>query len=377
MRMMRQRDAQVGSGSARTALVLAVLAVGLFGLCAAGDARAAPPNPLQIAQHEVDTSLGTLSPLRFPADDASHPGNVVEYWQWWVHLKARDGRRFSAVVAFFEFPLSSALDTAGVGLRRTDVRLTDLTSGRVYSFSKWYEDRSDPAVPNGFDLSSLGQSAVGGGGHDELRIAVGGYSLRLRTDGRRPAIPIESANGVGRVDPLEALQAYQRFRMPTRGTLSAGGRTLRASGTTWFEHGWGNWASVVAVQWDYFQLQLADGRDILAIQLRHAGGTPNFAYVGTIRSRTGAITRLHLGDFTVTPTGTWRRDATCAYPSGWVLTIRGERFIVTPTQKDQEVRSLYGNFWDGETTITGAGHGRGVAELLNYCYAPSPFAQLG
>jgi hypothetical protein len=60
-----------------------------------------------------------------------------------------------------------------------------------------------------------------------------------------------------------------------------------------------------------------------------------------------------------------------------VQAVKGQRFVVTPTPKDQEVRSLYGNFWDAETAITGASRGVGIAELLDYCYAPSPFAQLG
>ena len=56
--------------------------------------------------------------------------------------------------------------------------------------------------------------------------------------------------------------------------------------------------------------------------------------------------------------------------------VKGQRFV-TPTPKDQEVRSLSGNFWDGETAITGASRGVGIEELLDYCYAASTFAQLG
>jgi predicted secreted hydrolase len=317
-----------------------------------------------------------MPPLRFPADDSSHPGNFVEYWGWWLHLKASDGRRFGAFIQFFHFPLSPVLDGAGVGLRRTDVRLTDLSTGRVYSSSKWYAGPPDPAVSNGFALSSLGQAATGGGGNDRLHIAIGGYALDVQTDGDRPAIPIESSNGVGRADPLEMIQAYERFRMPARGSVRTATGTASVIGTAWFEHGWGNWASVAVSQWDYLELQLADGRDILAIQLRHLGGAPNFAYVGTMRSKSGAITRLHAGDFTITPTGVWRRDASCSYPSGWIVTVKGQSFVVTPTPTAQEVRSLFGNFWDGETRISGAGRGVGIAELLNYCYAPQPLEEL-
>lgn len=379
----RLRARARGDQRIRTAWRPRALAAGVaLVLAAAGGVAgsafgALPPNPLQIVTNEINGSFGTVPPLQFPKDDASHPGNFVEYWQWWFHLKTSDGRRFAAVAVFYYFPASSLLDSTGHGVRRMDVRLTDLSTGSVYSFSKWYDGTPAAAVPNGFDLSSLGQSAVGGGGNDQLHIAIGGYTVDLKTKGNRPAIPIEAANGVNRIDPLEMLQIYERWRMPTRGTISFGGKTARVTGTSWFEHGWGNGVSLVTIQWDYFQLQLADGRDILVVQVRHAGDTPNFDYVGGIRSKRGKLTRLHEGDFTITPTGTWRRDATCAYPSGWIITVKGQKFVVTPTPKDQELRSLYGNFWDGETAITGASRGVGVGELLNYCYAPSPFAQLG
>jgi predicted secreted hydrolase len=359
-------------------LFAAAAAMLLFaGVSAGGSLGALPPDPLQIVQNEIAGSLSPLPPLQFPKDDSSHPGNFVEYWQWWLHLKAGNGHRFGAVVVFYEFPATSALDGSGHGVRRTDVRLTDLATGAVHAFSKWYDGTPATAVPNGFNLSSLGQSASGGGGNDRVHISVGGYSLELTTKGNRPPIPIEAANGVNRVDPLEMLQIYERWRMPTHGSITFGGRSMPVTGTSWFEHGWGNAVSLVTIQWDYFQLQLADGRDILVAQVRHAGDTPNFDYVGGIRSKNGTLTRLHKGDFAITSTGTWRRDATCSYPSGWIVTVKGQRFVVTPTPQDQEVRSLYGNFWDGETAISGASRGVGIAELLNYCYAPSPFAQLG
>lgn len=90
----------------------------------------------------------------------------------------------------------------------------------------------------------------------------------------------------------------------------------------------------------------------------------------------GSVTRLAQGDFTIEPTGIWKRDPTCSYPSSWILTVKGEHFIVDPTPADQEVRSLYGNFWDGETAVGGSTNGRGIAELLNYCYAPQPQTQI-
>ncbi|MHB8695112.1 MAG: lipocalin family protein [Solirubrobacteraceae bacterium] len=103
---------------------------------------------------------------------------------------------------------------------------------------------------------------------------------------------------------------------------------------------------------------------------------PDLPLLGATRDKHGNVTYLHKGDFQITPTGTWPRDATCTYPSGWQLTVLGRHYTVTPVLKNQELRSVYPTFWDGETNITGGAQGQGVAELLNYCYAPQPLELL-
>jgi predicted secreted hydrolase len=344
--------------------------------CAPSATRAAlPPNPLGIVTNASKGAVGEPSPLSFPADDAAHPGNFIEWWQWWLHFKTSDGHRYGATVTFFAFPISSALTGAGLGIRRTDVRFTDLSARSPYYASKY---GTDPVanVADGFALKAAGQQANGGDGHDRLHLAVGGYTLDVRASTTKPPIPYANSAGFVRIDPLETAQVYERWRMSLSGTLLGRGRHVRVSGTAWSEHGWGNIPSVAAIEWDFFQLQLADGRDMLVARVKHIGGIPAFLYVGAIRDKHGTITYLHQGDFRIQPTGAWRRDATCTYPSGWNITIRAQRFTMTPSVRDQEIRSFYGNLWDGETDISGAGRGVGIAELLNYCYLPQPLELL-
>jgi hypothetical protein len=57
--------------------------------------------------------------------------------------------------------------------------------------------------------------------------------------------------------------------------------------------------------------------------------------------------------------------------------VLSEKLSLLLRAASAQSQCLYGNFWDGETAITGASRGVGIAELLDYCYAPSPFAQLG
>jgi predicted secreted hydrolase len=328
-----------------------------------------------IVPNVLNGAIGEPSPLSFPADDAAHPGNVLEWWQWWLHFKTSDGHRYGATVTFFAFPISSALTSAGIGIRRTDVRFTDL-SARSSDYASKYGADPVANVADGFALNAAGQRASGGDGHDRLHLAVGGFALDARAGTAQPPVPYANPAGVVRIDPLETVRAYERWRMRLHGTLDVHGRRVYISGTAWFEHGWGNVPSVAAIQWDFFQLQLAGGRDMLVAQVKHVGGTPAFLYVGAIRDKHGTITYLHQGDFQIQPTGTWRRDATCTYPSGWNITVRGQRFVMTPSVRDQEIRSFYPSLWDGETDITGAGRGLGIAELLNYCYLPQPLELL-
>jgi hypothetical protein len=51
--------------------------------------------------------------------------------------------------------------------------------------------------------------------------------------------------------------------------------------------------------------------------------------------------------------------------------LKDETFTITPTLKSQEVvNGIYGDYWDGSTTVTGLSPGRATVELLNYCFTP-------
>ena len=187
--------------------------------------------PLAIVSNEMTATFGTPAPLRFPTDDAAHDGNFVEWWQWWLHLQDSRGKRYDAVVVFYQFPFSPAEHKTGAWLRRTDLRITDVANRSVRAFSTWSYENPYPTLPNRFDLRSLGQSATGSGGNDSLKLSFEGVELNLRTVGNQPAIPISADNGLNRVDALEALQIYERWRMPASGTLKVDGRERGVTGT--------------------------------------------------------------------------------------------------------------------------------------------------
>ncbi len=346
--------------------VLAVLLAAIMLFAADRPAEATPIDNI------ASDSFGEPGAISLPADDGAHDGVFVEWWQWWLHLRAKNGDRFGATVVFFHFPLDTAPGQAGAAPRRTDVRITDASRQRVVSDSQWSAGDPVAKVPNGFDLSDLGQTARGGNGRDRLHLELEEYAADLRVRARREPVLFFNEAGFIRTDPVESARLYERQRMKATGRLTRDGRRFEVTGSSWFEHGWGNIPNVVTYNWDFFHLELDDGRDVQVARVRRAPGSPVFLWEGTIRDKRAQTRYLEEGDFELEPRGTWARDdGSCTYPSDWRIRLGDETLRLIPMAEDQEVRNpIYGHYWDGNVRIEGDVTGRGVAEHLNYCVTP-------
>jgi predicted secreted hydrolase len=173
---------------------------------------------------------------------------------------------------------------------------------------------------------------------------------------------------------------YSLTRMATTGAVTVGGRSFKiTSGLSWMDHEWGtSKLEQGAVGWDWFALQLDDGREITWAQLRRADGSASEASFGTITAADGTTTRLGAHDLSFEVTAHWSSPRSQAkYPSGWRIQIpkAGLTLQVTPRLADQElpVSIVY---WEGAVDIKGqatgasdsmrtlAGHG--YVELTGY-----------
>ncbi len=155
-----------------------------------------------------------------------------------------------------------------------------------------------------------------------------------------------------------------------------GGRTLRVTGTAWFDHQWGDFISVGGGGWDWFALNLADGTDVTLSMVRAADGSYPLVY-GTLVAADGTTRRLGPSDFTVAVTGHWTSPATGAtYPAGWSVAIpsAGITAALVPSVAQQELdtRATTGVvYWEGSQRVTATVGGRPVAgeayvELTGY-----------
>jgi predicted secreted hydrolase len=128
------------------------------------------------------------------------------------------------------------------------------------------------------------------------------------------------------------------------------------------------------VGWDWFSLQLADGRDLMLYVMRRADGTVDYAR-GTLVDGAGRPRYLEAAEWQVRATARWKSPASGAvYPAAWAVALPGEGLSldVVPELADQEnrsrlVRDLH--YWEGAVRVLGPGGapaGRGYVELVGY-----------
>lgn len=365
-------------------------------ILAAGLALAAPApagrGPVHLGPSGFRLAVAPYA-FEFPRDHASHPGYAVEWWYYTGHL-ASGARRFGYELTFFRV---ATVPPAGrqrevSAWRARDVlfahlALTDETGRRFR-----HEERvSRPAL------------GMAGADTGRYRVWIGDWSAMLAADGRThrlearavefsialdlvPTKPpaVHGEGGVSRKTAGEGNSShyYSLTRLETRGTLVVAGDTLAVTGRSWMDHEYGSGRLAdTHAGWDWFGVQLDDGRELMLYRLRLEDGSPEPLSAGTVIERDGRTRHLRLADFEISATGRWRSPGTGGeYPSGWRVNIPGEGLELTlePTLRDQELtaQAMGGiAYWEGSCRVRGRGRGgsvsgRAYVELTGYAGAP-------
>lgn len=293
--------------------------------------------------------------VALPADDAPHD-EPVEWWYWTGHVRDEQGRWYGFEQAFF-------LMHAGVyNARSVHVALTDVDAD-TFQFDVVYEGGAFPDTLDSFDLASSGHTAKGGNGHDTLTAAFGGAGFDLSlTSTKRPVY--QHGDGYHDYAVGGYTWYYSRQRMAATGTVTVGGEQRAVTGQAWFDHQWGDLLSTTTEGWDWFALQLDDGREIMLFLVNGADDV-----IGGSITNDGCHTReIAAEELTVTAHGEWTSPATgCTYPMGWDVTVGDETFVITPVREDQELPNTFKTYWEGASVVSGDATGRAYVELAGYC----------
>ncbi len=346
--------------------------------------------------------------FRFPFDHGAHRDYLTEWWYYTGHLSSKSGRRFGFELTFFRnaFVPPSALPRRQSKWATRDLMFAHLALTDVERKRFFFDDRiarvSDlPA--SGADAASSKPPRVWLGDWDLQFEAPGGQKQHIRARGQArdqegqgstsstpfaldlalSALKPPIAHGQGGISRKGAGEGnashyYSMTRLASGGTISIGDQVFEVSGQSWFDHEFGSSQLASAqIGWDWFSLQMSDGRELMLYSLRHADGSVDAASSGTLVARDGTSKYLSRADFQIEPLASWTSPWSAAkYPAKWRLRLPSERLDleVTPAQENQELdtrRSTGISYWEGLVDARGtlgssSLTGQGYVELTGY-----------
>jgi predicted secreted hydrolase len=322
--------------------------------------------------------------LRFPADHGPHPEFRSEWWYYTGNVVAGDGRRFAFQLTFFRFALSPqaparASAWASNQIYMAHFAVSDIAEERFHAAERFSRAALDMAgaraTPFRVWLGSWQASAAGTHFPQRLRADDGGYAIDLRLDGAKPVV-LNGDAGLSQksADPGNASYYYSIPRIDVAGSLATPDGVWQVEGTAWFDREWSSSAlGSNQVGWDWFALQLSDGRDLMIYQLRARDGRADPHSAGTLIEADGQARALHAGDFFLEALEHWRSPrGGVRYPSRWRVRVpsAGIDLEVTPETADQELDLTF-RYWEGASRVAGTSRlapvtGHGHVELTGY-----------
>jgi len=194
--------------------------------------------------------------------------------------------------------------------------------------------------------------------------------LNLKVSAAKPVV-LQGKEGYSEKSPGNASFYYSYPRLTLTGTLTLKGETRNVTGQGWFDH---EWSSSVLAQWqsgwDWFSLQLADGRELMLFRLRTKAGRanpenqPENRY-GILIERDGSSRVLNPEQIHLTPGKTWRGPKGQDYPVEWQLEAADMKLTIRARQPNQAMSGRF-DYWEGAVTVEGDAQGLGYLEMTGY-----------
>jgi predicted secreted hydrolase len=356
--------------------------------------------------------------FEFPQDHLAHPEFKHEWWYFTGNLTTAAGDRLGYQLTLFRIGLkpderiiktldyvSSASEPASEVQSdwRTNhiymghLAVTDITNQRFYDYEKFSRGVMGMA---GSELIKVGTKQQNSEESTAIKIWLenwqiishgqttfplsvkaqkGEVAIELTLDPMKPVVyqGYEGLSQKGRKQG-NASYYYSITRLDSKGKISIKDQTFNVTGTSWFDREWStSTLEKQQVGWDWFALQLDDGRDIMFYKMRRTDGSMDRYSNGTIVYKNGEIQSLNVEDVDLEETDHWQSPhSNVRYPSAWKIRVPKENLELTvePLMADQE-NNLTVRYWEGAVKVTGIQHndhnkeqisGYGYVELAGY-----------
>lgn len=333
---------------------------------------------ISIAQEFLDVTPDHQ--VKFPRDFYFKKDYRVQWWYFTGHLLDENKREFGYELTFFVVSVQKRNYKSQFGVNTIYIShfaISDIAGERFY-----FNDRAD-----------AGAYGFAGAREDQLNVWVGKNSLKGNMNEMRlkasddknmidlkliPAKPIilHGENGYSRKSeesPLISSIYFSYVNMKTEGILKIGNQTFNVKGKSWFDREISSRSlSENQEGWDWFAIQLDDGREIMLYIIRNKDGFLDEYSSGTFVYPNGKYRKLSRGDFNVKVLSYYYSKKTKAkYPSEWEIKIYSEDIVlkITPLLEDQEIIA-YGTtgnyYWEGSCKVEGTSKGRAYVEMTGY-----------
>jgi predicted secreted hydrolase len=357
--------------------------------------------------------------FQFPEDHLAHPDFKHEWWYFTGNLSTATGDRIGYQLTLFRIGLKpdekiiKTLDyVSGAPEQNAEhesnwrtnhiymghLTLTDITNQRFYHYEKFSRSvmglSGSELIKTGIKQQQNGEEAsairiwledwqIISHGESTFPLSVkaqkGEVAVELTLDPTKPVVyhGFDGLSQKGRKQG-NASYYYSMTRLDTKGKISIKDQTFNVTGTSWFDREWStSTLEKQQVGWDWFALQLEDGRDIMFYKMRRDDNSMDRYSNGTIVYKNGETKSLNFQEVDLDETEYWQSPHSgVKYPSAWKIRIPKENLELTvePFMADQE-NNLTVRYWEGAVKVQGIQHndhdkeqvsGYGYVELAGY-----------
>ena len=327
--------------------------------------------------------------MTFPEDHGPHTDFRTEWWYFTGNLFSSDGAQYGYQFTIFrravraEKPELSS-NWAANQIYMAHVGLTDVRKGNYHTGERFNRAALElaGAEANPFrvwldDWVIEGLPGMCRGCLDiQMQAATSEFSLSLKLSSKKPVV-LHGDRGFSRkgTEQDNASYYYSLTRMATSGQLTLNGKEYSVSGTSWMDHEW--FTSALGenqVGWDWFSIQLEDGKEIMYFQLRNENDevTEN-SEEGTLVYPRGDWIQLTGQDVRLTKIRTWKSEKSeSEYPVDWKLEIpEHELSLMLSAVIDNQERIESLKYWEGAIRVVGQEGGEkivgsGYLEMTGY-----------
>jgi len=329
----------------------------------------------------------TVQDFSFPRDHGPHPGYKNEWWYLTGNVTGPNGGAFGYELTIFRFALAPPDEQI------QPVRTSDWRTDQFYMAHFAVMDAAGETFHH-FERFARGGAGLAGAQATPFRVWLEDWSMastgdapfpmRLRAREEKTGIdlivrpvkpPVLQGNrGLSQKGPGSgnASYYYSYTRLATEGTVVVGGDTTQVTGHSWMDREWSTSALGRNQEgWDWFSLQLEDGRDLMYYQLRNEDGSPSRFSEGTLVGPEGSTQNIGPDEVEIEVLDRWTSpDGTHTYPVEWRLRVPSANLDlqIVPYLQNQEM-DVSVRYWEGAVQVKGdtpEQSGRGYVEMTGH-----------